>query len=173
MTRDPLVPLPRRVEVAIIGSGFGGLCMAIQLLHAGIEDFVLLEKEHDVGGCWRDNTYPGAACDVPSHLYSFSFEHKSDWSRRFAPQSEIHDYLRHCAEKYGVRERIHFHTEVTGARFDEAEGLWRIQLAGGRTLEARVLVSACGQLNRPAYPKLPGLERFEGKQFHSARWDHT
>lgn len=171
-TQEPRGPLPRRVEVAIIGAGFGGLGMAIRLRQEGIEDFVLLEKEDDVGGCWRANTYPGAACDVPSHLYSFSFEHKSDWSRRFAPQSEIHDYLRHCADKYGVRERIHFHTEVTGARFDEAGGVWRIHLAGDRTLEARVLVSACGQLNRPAYPKLPGLERFEGKQFHSARWDH-
>lgn len=172
VTRDALVPLPRRVEVAIIGSGFGGLCMAIRLRRAGIEDFVLLEKEGEPGGCWRDNTYPGAACDVPSHLYSFSFEPKTDWSRRFAPQEEIHDYLRHCAGKYGIRGHIHFHTEVTGAEFDEAAGLWRIHIAGGRTLEARVLVSACGQLNRPAYPKLQGLERFEGKQFHSARWDH-
>ncbi|WNG54031.1 NAD(P)/FAD-dependent oxidoreductase [Archangium gephyra] len=169
---DPLAPLPRRVEVAIIGSGFGGLCMAIRLRHTGIEDFVLLEKEHEVGGCWRDNTYPGAACDVPSHLYSFSFERKTDWSRHFASQVEILDYLRHCAGKYGLRRHLHVDTEVTGAEFDEAAGLWRIHIADGRTLEARVLVSACGQLNRPALPRLPGLERFEGKQFHSARWDH-
>lgn len=170
--REPRTPLPQKVEVAIIGSGFGGLCMAIRLRQEGLEDFVLLEKGDDVGGCWRDNTYPGAACDVPSHLYSFSFEHKSDWSRRFAPQSEILAYLRHCADKYGIREHLHLHTEVTGAAFDEAAGLWRVHVSGGRTLEARVLVSACGQLNRPAYPKLQGLERFEGKQFHSARWDH-
>ncbi len=172
VTREPLVPLPRRVEVAIIGSGFGGLCMAIRLRLAGIEDFVLLEKADEAGGCWRDNTYPGAACDVPSHLYSFSFEPKTDWSRRFAPQAEILGYLRHCADKYGIRRHLHLHTEVTGAEFDEAAGSWRLHVAGGRTLEARVLVSACGQLNRPAWAKLPGLERFEGKQFHSARWDH-
>lgn len=146
--------------------------MAIRLRQAGIEDFILLEKADEVGGCWRDNTYPGAACDVPSHLYSFSFERKTDWSRRYASQAEILAYLRHCADAYGLRSHLHFHTEVTGAEFDEAAGVWRIQVAGAGTLEARVLVSACGQLNRPAYPKLRGLERFGGTQFHSARWDH-
>lgn len=158
--------------IAIIGSGFGGVGMAIRLQQAGFNDLVLLEKESDVGGCWRDNTYPGAACDVPSHLYSFSFEPKFDWSRKFAPQREIHGYIRHCAEKYGLLPKIRFNTEVTGARFDEARALWIISTAGGETIEARTLISACGQLNRPAYPRLKGLESFKGETFHSARWNH-
>jgi cation diffusion facilitator CzcD-associated flavoprotein CzcO len=164
--------LPERVQVAIIGSGFGGLCMAIRLKQEGVEDFVVLEKEADLGGCWRDNTYPGAACDVPSHLYSFSFAPKADWSRKYAPQAEIHAYLQECADRFDVRRHVHLSTEVEGASFDEASAHWRVTLKGGRSLEARFLVSACGQLNRPAYPRIPGLERFGGKQFHSARWDH-
>ncbi len=164
--------LPEQVQVAIIGSGFGGLCMAIRLRQEGLRDFVVLEKEDALGGCWRDNSYPGAACDVPSHLYSFSFAPKADWSRRYAPQEEILAYLRDCADAFGVRPHVHLRTEVTGARFDAEAGLWRLALQDGRTLEARVLVSACGQLNRPAYPQLAGLERFEGARFHSARWDH-
>jgi cation diffusion facilitator CzcD-associated flavoprotein CzcO len=164
--------LPAKVQVAIIGSGFGGLCMAIRLRQEGLEDFVVLEKEEALGGCWRDNTYPGAACDVPSHLYSFSFAPKADWSRRYAPQEEILAYLQQCADRFDIHRHVHLRTEVMEARFDAEAGLWRLALQGGRTLEARVLVSACGQLNRPAYPRLEGLERFEGTRFHSARWDH-
>lgn len=160
------------LQAVIIGAGFGGLGMAIQLRQAGFEDFVILEKGDDVGGCWRENTYPGAACDVPSHLYSFSFEPRADWSRRFAPQAEILDYLRHCADKYGLRPHLRLGAEVTQARFDESKALWEITTADGAVLHARVLISACGQLNRPAFPRLPGLERFTGKSFHSARWDH-
>ncbi|HEY8482271.1 MAG TPA: NAD(P)/FAD-dependent oxidoreductase [Spirillospora sp.] len=159
-------------SAVIIGSGFGGIGMAIRLRQAGIDDVVVLEKADDVGGTWRDNTYPGAACDIPSHLYSFSFERKADWSRRFPPQAEILDYLRHCARKYGVLERTRFGAEVTEARFDEERALWRISTAAGDLLESRALVAACGQLNRPVLPDIPGRGSFAGTSFHSARWDH-
>lgn len=159
-------------EVAIIGAGFGGLGMAINLKKAGRDSLVLLEKAEDVGGCWRENSYPGAACDVPSHLYSYSFERKPDWSRRFAPQAEIFDYLRHCARKYDLYRHIRFGTEVAGARFDDTAGLWRIDTARGDTLSARYLITATGQLNRPAIPRLPGIDSFQGPAFHSAQWRH-
>jgi cation diffusion facilitator CzcD-associated flavoprotein CzcO len=160
------------LRVLIIGSGFGGLGMAIRLQQAGIEDFLLLEKAGEVGGTWRDNSYPGAACDVPSHLYSFSFELKTDWTRKFAPQAEILDYLRHCVAKYQLRSRIRLNSEVQSAAFDESAGLWRVTLNSGEVLSAQALVSACGQLNHPAYPAIPGIERFAGAAFHSARWRH-
>ena len=158
-------------QVAIIGAGFGGLGKAIALKDRGQHAFVVLEKENDVGGCWRDNTYPGAACDVPSHLYSFSFEKKFDWSRRFAPQAEILAYLRHCADKYRLHPHIRFGTSVNGARFDEASGLWHLDTSNG-PITARALITATGQLNRPAWPNLPGRDRFAGETFHSARWNH-
>ncbi|NQD93268.1 NAD(P)/FAD-dependent oxidoreductase [Pseudomonas sp. CrR25] len=160
------------LRVLIIGSGFAGLGMAIQLQKAGIDDFLILEKAGEIGGTWRDNSYPGAACDVPSHLYSFSFEPKHDWTRKFAPQAEIHGYLRHCVTKYRLAPRIRLNSEVLAATFDEEAGVWRVSLGGGEVLSARALVSACGQLNRPAIPSLPGSERFEGEAFHSARWRH-
>lgn len=159
------------VRVLIIGAGFAGLGLAIRLKQAGIHDFLILEKAGDVGGCWRENRYPGAACDVPSHLYSFSFEPKADWSRKFAPQAEILDYARHCADKYGLRERIRFHCEVSAASFDEAAGEWRVTCANGEELRAQSLVCALGQLSRPLIPHLPGIERFKGRAFHSAQWD--
>jgi cation diffusion facilitator CzcD-associated flavoprotein CzcO len=153
--------------VAIIGAGFGGLGLAILLKRAGI-DFVILEKGSDLGGTWRDNVYPGAACDVPSPLYSFSFERRTDWSHRFAEQREILGYLRGCADKHRLREHIRFGTEVLEAHHD---GGWLIRTTEGE-LRADVLVSACGQLNRPAFPDLPGLGSFQGTVFHSARWNH-
>ncbi|TDE29473.1 NAD(P)/FAD-dependent oxidoreductase [Actinomadura sp. 6K520] len=158
-------------SAVIIGSGFGGIGMAIRLRKAGIQDVVILEKADGLGGTWRDNTYPGAACDVPSHLYSYSFERKTDWTRRFPPQAEILEYLRHCARKYGVLDRIRFGTEVTEARFDEDRALWRISTTSGE-LESRLLVSGCGQLNRPVLPDIAGRDSFTGTSFHSARWDH-
>lgn len=163
---------PRTRRVIIIGSGFAGLGLAMQLLKAGEDDFLLLEKAGEVGGTWRDNSYPGAACDVPSHLYSFSFEPRQHWSRKFAPQAEIHDYILQCVNKYHLRPHIRLNSEVEGAEFDKARGIWQVRLADGEYLEAQVLVSACGQLNRPAYPQLPGIERFAGEAFHSARWRH-
>ncbi len=158
--------------VAIIGTGFAGLGMAIRLKEAGYDDFIIFEKASDVGGCWRDNTYPGAACDVPSHLYSFSFEPNTEWSRRYATQPEIFAYLRATADKYGLRPHIRFNTEVVSASFDEVLATWHIELSDGTTHDAAVFVSATGQLNRPAYPRLPGMESFKGEMFHSARWNH-
>jgi cation diffusion facilitator CzcD-associated flavoprotein CzcO len=163
---------PHRPSVTIIGSGFGGLGTAIALRKAGIKDITVFEKADDLGGCWRENTYPGAACDVPSHLYSYSFEPKSDWSRRFAPQREILDYLRHCATKYDVLQHIRFRAEVAGARFDADENRWDVTLADGTVHRTDVLVSACGQLSQPAWPRIPGIESFDGEIFHSATWNH-
>ncbi len=157
--------------VVIVGSGFAGLGMAIRLKQAGIDDFVVLEQAGEVGGTWRDNHYPGAACDVQSHLYSFSFEPWPEWTRDFAQQKEILTYLRHCADKYGVRPHIRFNTRVTGARFDERTGLWEVETGDGKRLRARVLVPGCGPLSRPSLPDIPGLASFQGKMFHSARWD--
>ncbi|MEU8347212.1 Predicted flavoprotein CzcO associated with the cation diffusion facilitator CzcD [Actinomadura meyerae] len=159
-------------SVAIVGSGFSGLGLAIALKRAGCADLTVFERADDLGGVWRENTYPGAACDAPSHLYSYSFEPKHDWSRRFAPQPEILDYLRSCARKYGVTEHIRFGAEVTAADFDAATGRWTVRTAGGDACTADVLVSACGQLSRPSLPGIPGLETFAGTAFHSARWDH-
>lgn len=159
-------------DVLIIGTGFAGIGMAVALQRAGRQDFLLLERAADVGGVWRDNTYPGAACDVPSHLYSFSFAPNPSWSRVFSTQAEIHAYLRDCAERFQLRPRIRFNTEVQGAAWDEASACWTVTLAGGEQLRARVLITGMGQLSRPAIPKLPGLADFTGPSFHSARWDH-
>ncbi|MHA7835076.1 MAG: flavin-containing monooxygenase, partial [Algiphilus sp.] len=144
--------------------------MAIQLRKAGIKDFVVLEKAEDIGGTWRDNLYPGCACDVPSHLYSFSFEPKPDWSRMFAPQQEIWDYLKHCARKYGVLAHVRFGEEVRSATFDQEKREWLVTTAMGRRYRTRVLVSGIGALSIPAIPSLPGAEKFSGARFHSARW---
>jgi len=159
--------------VIIIGTGFGGLGMAIHLKRAGIGPFLILEKAADVGGVWRENRYPGAACDIPSHLYSFSFERNPDWSRRFSPQQEILDYLRHCAVKYDLVPHIRFRTEVTEAVFDEQSGYWIVKTAAGDQFSSKVLIAATGQLNRPAYPEIPGRESFQGAAFHSACWDES
>jgi len=159
-------------SVIIIGTGFGGLCMAIQLRKAGIDTFTLLEKASGVGGTWRDNTYPGAACDVQSHLYSFSFEPKHDWSRKFGLQPEILGYMRHCVEKYALSDHIRLNTEVASASFDEHANRWTVTTTDGQSLTADIVVTATGQLNQPAWPNVPGLENFAGKMFHSARWDH-
>jgi cation diffusion facilitator CzcD-associated flavoprotein CzcO len=160
-------------EVAIIGSGFAGICMGIKLKQAGIDDFVILEKGDDLGGTWRDNTYPGCACDVPSYLYSFSFEQNPHWSRMFAPWDEILGYLRHCAEKYGVVAHIRYGAEVTEAAFDEHTATWTVTLIDGDTVTCRALVAGAGNLHEPRMPELPGLSSFAGSVFHSSRWDHT
>jgi cation diffusion facilitator CzcD-associated flavoprotein CzcO len=161
------------VQVAVIGTGFSGLGMAIKLKQAGIDSFVVLEKADTVGGTWRENTYPGCACDVQSHLYSFSFEPNPSWSRMFAPQAEIREYLERCATKYGIRPHIRFNSAMTHAEFDEDAGVWRVEVNGGEdVISARAVVNAMGPLHRPAYPELPGLESFQGTTFHSAEWDH-
>lgn len=145
--------------------------MGIKLRRAGIP-FTILEKGDRVGGVWRDNTYPGAACDIPSHLYSFSFEPSHDWSRKYGTQPEIQSYLDHCAQKYGVAQHIRFGQAVQEAAFDAVEGRWTLALAGGEKVVSPFLIAATGQLSLPADPTFPGLEGFRGKVFHSARWDH-
>ncbi len=158
--------------VAIVGVGVSGICAAIKLREAGITDFVILEKAGSIGGTWRDNTYPGAACDVRSHFYSFSFEPNPDWSRVYAPQPEILAYFEGCVEKYGIAPHIRFNQEVTEATFDEARGVWTLDVAGGEPVEARTVILGCGQLNRPAFPRIEGADSFAGASFHSARWNH-
>ncbi|HEV2781132.1 MAG TPA: NAD(P)/FAD-dependent oxidoreductase [Actinophytocola sp.] len=159
-------------ETVIVGTGFSGLGMAIRLIKEGRTDFVVLEKADDVGGTWRDNTYPGCACDVPSHMYSFSFEPNPNWSRSFSTQPEIWAYLRRLTDKYRLRRHIRFGVEVSGARWDEAESRWQVSTTDGRELVARFLVSGVGALHIPNIPALPGLSTFAGRAFHSARWDH-
>jgi cation diffusion facilitator CzcD-associated flavoprotein CzcO len=158
-------------RVAIIGTGFAGLGMAIRLKQAGIEDFVVLERADDVGGTWRDNTYPGCQCDVPSHLYSFSFAPNPEWSRTFSRQEEIWDYLRECAERFGINPHVRFDHEVLEAAWDDESSRWCLQTPHGE-LTADVVVSGTGALSEPSIPSVPGLEDFEGAAFHSARWDH-
>lgn len=162
----------RRIRVAVVGAGFGGLGVAMALKRAGHDDFVVLDKADDIGGVWRDNTYPGAACDIPASLYSYSFGPRYPWSRRYAPQAEILDYLRSCVAAHGLDPHLRLGQEVTDAVFDEDRLLWRLSTAAGETIEAEVFVAACGQLNRPVVPRIPGAERFRGRAFHSARWDH-
>jgi cation diffusion facilitator CzcD-associated flavoprotein CzcO len=158
-------------HVAIVGTGFGGLGLAVHLKRAGIEDFVLLERAGDVGGTWRDNTYPGCQCDIPSHLYSFSFAPNPSWSRLFPLQEEIEAYLRDVARREALLDHVRFHHEVVGAAWDADAALWRLDTSQG-PLTARVLVAAQGGLSDPVIPDLPGLERFQGAMFHSARWQH-
>lgn len=159
-------------RIAILGAGMSGLCMAIQLAKAGIRSFTLFERGDRIGGTWRDNTYPGCACDVPSHLYSFSFDRERGWSRMFAEQPEILRYFERVAEERGVLPHVRLGTEIVEARFDEARAVWRLSARDGTEHEAEVVVSAVGQLNRPHYPDIPGLDTFGGTAFHSARWDH-
>ncbi|MCM2312574.1 MAG: NAD(P)/FAD-dependent oxidoreductase [Steroidobacteraceae bacterium] len=159
-------------RIAIIGAGHSGICMGMQLKRAGIDDFLILEKGPTLGGTWRDNTYPGASCDAPSFLYSFSFAQKTDWSRRFAWQPELLAYSVECAVQSGLLPHCRFNAEVAAASFDDSRNLWRLTLADGSSIEAQFLVTGVGQLHRPAIPAIAGRERFAGAQFHSARWDH-
>lgn len=163
---------PRTPRIAIIGAGFGGIGMAVKLQKAGFAEFTIFERGDGVGGTWRANTYPGAACDVPSHLYSFSFEQNPYWSRRFSPQAEILAYLERTAHKYDVIRHIEFGTEVERGEYDESTNTWLITLTDGVTHTFDLVITACGQLNRPAYPRIPGLGEFTGKVMHSAQWDH-
>jgi cation diffusion facilitator CzcD-associated flavoprotein CzcO len=164
-------PLPQHVRVAVIGAGFAGLGMAIRLRQEGIRDLVVLERASAVGGTWRDNTYPGCACDVPSHLYSFSFAPNPRWSHSFSRQPEIRSYLERVAEEFGVLPHLHLSTDLEAADWDEAAQVWRLRTNRG-DLSADVLVSGCGALAEPKLPAVPGLASFEGVAFHSARWDH-
>ena len=163
-------PVPH-FKIAIIGTGFAGLGMAIRLLQSGERDFVVLERAGDVGGTWRDNTYPGCQCDVPSHLYSFSFAPNPNWSRAFSRQPEIWEYLRGCARRFGVTPHIRFNHAVQMAAWDDEQQLWRIDTAGG-PVTATFLVSGMGGLSEPSIPPLAGLDKFKGTYFHSATWNH-
>src|SRR4051812_8316744 len=159
------------VDVAIVGTGFSGLGMAINLKKAGRDDFVLLEKGTDVGGTWHWNTYPGCACDVPSHLYSFSFAPNPEWPETYSKQPEIRKYLEKVATDFGIRPYIRFNTTVEGARWDDDAQRWTVETSQG-TISARVLVSGMGPLSEPRIPDIEGLDSFEGETFHSARWNH-
>jgi cation diffusion facilitator CzcD-associated flavoprotein CzcO len=163
----------RTPSVIIIGAGFGGLGVGIELLRAGVTDLTILEKADDIGGVWRDNTYPNAACDVPSSLYSWSFAPNPTWGHRYSRQDEILDYIHGAAVEHGVREYVRTGQEVESAEFDEESSRWRVTTTAGEVLEADVLIPALGQLSRPVVPDLPGASTFAGPAFHSAQWDHT
>lgn len=161
------------VDVLIVGGGFSGLCMAIKLREAGMNSFLLLEKSDDIGGTWYDNRYPGCACDIPSHLYSFSFDLSPDWSRMYPGQQEIHDYLKRCVERYELAPHIRLNTRFHEAIWDEAGAVWHASAGEGMRIRARVLVSGIGGLHVPQYPKIKGIGRFAGQKFHSSTWDHS
>jgi cation diffusion facilitator CzcD-associated flavoprotein CzcO len=159
------------LRIVVIGAGPGGLCMGVKLKEAGFENFTILERSVGVGGTWRRNTYPGAACDVPSALYSFSFEIKADWSRPYAPQPDILAYMEHLAESYGLLPHCRFGVEVRRAVWDEPRATWTVELATGETIVADIVVSALGMFNDLVWPDIEGLESFAGTTFHSAEWN--
>jgi cation diffusion facilitator CzcD-associated flavoprotein CzcO len=160
------------VNVIVIGTGFSGLAMGVKLREAGEDNFVMLERASDVGGTWRDNTYPGCACDVPSNLYSFSFDPNPSWSRLYGTQPEIYAYLRNTARKFDLLRHVRFNANVVGARYDDQRQVWRVTAEDGRQFEGRILVSGMGGLSNPSIPNIPGLNTFEGTTFHSATWNH-
>jgi len=162
----------RRPRAVVIGAGFGGLAAAYELSKDGLADVTVLEKAGDIGGVWRANTYPGAACDVPSNLYSYSFARKTDWGRRYAEQPDILGYIHDTADRFGLRPLVRTGVEVTSAHYDDSTATWRVATSSGEVLEADVLVPAVGQLSRPALPTIPGLDAFAGPSFHSAEWRH-
>ena len=158
-------------EQIIVGAGFSGLCMAIKLKEAGMNNFVILERNEHIGGTWYDNKYPGAACDVESHLYSFSFAPNPDWSRQFSPQEEILHYIEYCAERYQLTPHIRLHMNITSAVYNEQDATWTVTAANGDIFTTRVLVTCSGGLSEPSLPAIKGIDSFQGKLFHSARWD--
>jgi cation diffusion facilitator CzcD-associated flavoprotein CzcO len=162
-----------RVRIAVIGAGHSGLCMGMRLKQAGLHDFVILEKAATLGGTWRDNTYPGASCDAPSFLYSFSFAQKTDWSRRFAWQSELLAYSTELAVKHGLLSHCRFNAEVTRIDYDATANTWTLTCADGTEIVADFVIAGVGQLNRPSTPAIPGQPNFAGTQFHSAQWNHA
>ncbi|MFM0003347.1 NAD(P)/FAD-dependent oxidoreductase [Paraburkholderia dipogonis] len=175
MPHDAATPgasAPIETDIAIIGSGFAGLGMAIRLRQAGVTDFIVAEKANSVGGTWRDNHYPGCACDVQSHVYSFSFAPNPRWTRMFARQPEIHAYLEDCTQRFGIQRHLRFGHELATAIYDETCHRWQLTFANGQQWSARVLISGMGGLSRAAVPNIPGLEKFKGKSFHSQQWDH-
>ncbi len=160
------------LDIAIIGTGFSGLGMAIRLRQTGNQDFAVFEKASSVGGTWRDNHYPGCACDVQSHVYSFSFAPNPRWTRMFAPQPEIRAYMEDCVQRFNVGSHLRFDHELVNATYDETAHRWHLTFANGKRVCARVLVSGMGGLSRAAYPNIPGIETFKGEAFHSQHWKH-
>lgn len=165
--------IKKNTKIAIIGAGFGGLATAIQLLKRGIKDFVILEKATDVGGTWRENQYPGAACDVQSHMYSLSFAPKSDWTKRYAEAPEIFQYIQDLIQEYNLKKFIQFDTEVISTRFDEQAHAWEISIKNQSALHSQFLIFASGPLHIPQIPKIKGIEKFKGEVFHSSSWNHA
>lgn len=165
--------IKKNTKIAIIGAGFGGLATAIQLLKRGIKDFVILEKATDVGGTWRENQYPGAACDVQSHMYSLSFAPKSDWTKRYAEAPEIFQYIQDLIQEYDLKKFIQFDTEVISTRFDEQAHAWEISIKNQSALRSQFLIFASGPLHIPQIPKIKGIEKFKGEVFHSSSWNHA
>ena len=159
-------------RVVVVGAGFSGIGMAARLRSMGVEDFVVLDRGNDLGGTWRDNSYPGCCCDVPSNLYSYSFALNPEWSRAFPPQGEIWDYMRDCVDRFGVGGHLRFGQAVDEARWDDDAKRWAVGVAGGEEYRAPVLIWATGSLSEPTIPDFPGLADFHGKVFHSARWEH-
>ncbi|MEV0619418.1 NAD(P)/FAD-dependent oxidoreductase [Nonomuraea sp. NPDC050404] len=159
--------------IVIVGSGFAGICMGIKLKQAGYHDFVILEKAAEPGGTWRDNTYPGCSCDVPSHMYSYSFELNPGWSRMFAPRREIQDYLRACVAKYGLTPHIRYGRHVVALEYDDTARTWTLTTQNGDTLRPKAVISAIGALHIPKFPEIAGRESFAGPAFHTAEWDHS
>src|SRR3954454_23966299 len=172
--RDELAP-DRPFHVAIVGSGMSGIIAAYRLKQAGV-DFTIFEKNDDVGGTWKENTYPGCRVDVPNHFYSYSFAQRDDWPFFYSPQAELHAYFRRCVDEFGIRDHIVLNTEVSSVVYDEGEGRWTLELSGPgneSTFTADAVISAVGQLNRPQYPSIEGRDSFAGPAFHSAEWDHS
>ena len=163
----------QKTKIAIIGAGFGGLAMAIRLLQSGIQDFIILEKADDVGGTWRENQYPGAACDVQSHMYSLSFAPKKDWSKRYAEALEIFDYIQDLIKEFDLKKYIQFNQEVVASHYHEDTLHWHIDLKSGQKIEAQFMVFASGPLHVPQIPQIKGIEKFQGEVFHSAQWNHN
>ncbi len=161
--------IPTKTRIAILGAGMSGLCMAMQLRKKGIDDFVILEKADNVGGTWRENRYPNIACDVPSHVYSFSFELNPNWSHSYSGGAEILQYCENCVDKYGLAEFIHYGQEVKAARFEDE--CWKIETQDGAQLQADVVVSGLGGLHLPNHFSAEGLEEYNGRRFHTAQWD--
>ncbi|HTJ64313.1 MAG TPA: NAD(P)/FAD-dependent oxidoreductase [Alphaproteobacteria bacterium] len=160
------------MRIGIIGAGPGGICAAIRLKQAGYDDFVVLEQAGGVGGTWWHNSYPGCACDVPSFLYSFSFATRQEWPQPYGTQPEVRAYLEDCAERFGLKPHIRLNTRVESANWDGAASKWHLKTDAGDTVVADVVVGAVGLFNLPVYPRIPGLDRFAGTRFHSARWNH-
>ncbi|MBT7625369.1 MAG: NAD(P)/FAD-dependent oxidoreductase, partial [Proteobacteria bacterium] len=163
----------KHVEIVIVGSGFSGIGAAIELKRIGIHDFVILEKANDLGGTWRDNTYPGLTVDVASTSYSYGFAPKFDWSRLYAPGGEVKAYADECALKFGIREHIDFGRQVKCSRYDQSANLWETTLESGEVYSSTYLVSATGLFGPPKLPEIDGIESFSGHIMHTGQWDHS